>query len=38
MAAVAVSEWMNPNELMVKPDSEFVRLEGPMLHPIARIA
>ena len=38
MATIAVSEWMNPNELMVKPDSELVRLEGLMLYPIARIA
>ena len=38
MATVAVSEGMNPNKLMVKPDCELVRLEGLMLHPIARIA
>jgi len=38
MATVAVSERMDPNELMVKPDREFVRIEGLMLYPIARIA
>ena len=38
MATVAVSEGMNPNELMVEPDPEFIRLEGLMLYPIARIA
>ena len=37
MATVAVSERMNPNELMVKPNSKLVRLEGLMLYPIARI-
>jgi hypothetical protein len=38
MATVAVCERMNPNELMVRPDSKFVRVEGLMFHPIARIA
>ena len=30
MATVAVSEGMNPNKPMVKPDSELVRFEGLM--------
>jgi hypothetical protein len=38
MTTIAVSERVNPNEHMVQPDSEFVRLEGMMLYPITRIA
>jgi hypothetical protein len=37
MATVAIGEWMNPDEPMMKPDSEFVRLKGLMFDPIASI-
>ena len=38
LSLFTVSERMNPNELIVKPDSKFVRIEGLRFHPIARIA
>lgn len=38
MAAISIRERMNPDQPMMKPDREFIRLECLMVDPITEIA